>query len=664
MNRSRGSESSNRSERSRSERPNPNDPNPGDPTPPNDPNDSNGLRQSVREAFSMQGALARVLHGYEPREGQRQMSEAVASVIENGGTLLAEAETGTGKTLAYLVPSVLSGRRVLVSTGTKNLQEQIFFKDLPLLKEALGVSFTATLMKGRSNYLCLHRWEAYRDEPGSLGSRGPFLFERSDIERSEHPERFERSERSVFLPIIATWLATTETGDRAELRDLPEDVSIWKEIAADADTCLGTECPHYDGCFVTAMRRRAAEADVVIVNHHLLCADASVRQSAYGEVIPPCSTVIVDEAHQLEDVATQYFGCSASGFRVESLVRDIERLTSTGAAQTFTVAESEGIAHAVAAVSASSRLFFEGLALDPSLQAAAGLETRVRYTAEGLSDHVEEGLTLAGALDQLEAALAAPVSSPDIRTDERANDDVPGGPPVADGLAMLQRRARELCDDLRFLIKAGDPDFVYYVESRGRSRSAGAGPGGRDARASLRAAPIDVSRIIQDALFDRMRGVVLTSATVAVDGSFDYMKRRLGIRTGRGIAGRIGVRLRQPGAALPATTHPLSKDARVRRSGGTRGDRDRQALAWPRVRALHELRRAAQRSAARSSRRCRTRFSSRGLRREPSSWNGSGRPRTRCCWPPRASGRASTSSGKRSAVSSSTSCRSPRPAIR
>ena len=530
MNRSRGSERSNRSERSRSERPNPNDPNPSDPTPPNDPNDSNGLRQSVREAFSMQGALARVLHGYEPREGQRQMSEAVASVIENGGTLLAEAETGTGKTLAYLVPSVLSGRRVLVSTGTKNLQEQIFFKDLPLLKEALGVSFTATLMKGRSNYLCLHRWEAYRDEPGSLGSRGPFLFERSDIERSEHPERFERSERSVFLPIIATWLATTETGDRAELRDLPEDVSIWKEIAADADTCLGTECPHYDGCFVTAMRRRAAEADVVIVNHHLLCADASVRQSAYGEVIPPCSTVIVDEAHQLEDVATQYFGCSASGFRVESLVRDIERLTSTGAAQTFTVAESEGIAHAVVAVSASSRLFFEGLALDPSLQAAAGLETRVRYTAEGLSDHVEEGLTLAGALDQLEAALAAPVPSPDIRTDERANDDVPGAPPVADGLAMLQRRARELCDDLRFLIKAGDPDFVYYVESRGRSRSAGAGPGGRDARASLRAAPIDVSRIIQDALFDRMRGVVLTSATVAVDGSFDYMKRRLGIR--------------------------------------------------------------------------------------------------------------------------------------
>jgi ATP-dependent DNA helicase DinG len=505
---------------------------------PNDPNDSNGLKQAVREVFSEQGALARVLDGYEPRAGQRLMSEAVASVIENGGTLLAEAETGTGKTLAYLVPSVLSGRRVLVSTGTKNLQEQIFFKDLPLLKEALGISFSATLMKGRSNYLCLHRWENYKQETESFGggesfgSFEPFLFERSQIERPERSERLERSERAVFLPIITNWLTTTETGDRAELRDLPEDLSIWKEIAADADSCLGTECPHYDGCFVTAMRRRAAEADVVIVNHHLLCADASVRQSAYGEVIPPCSTVVVDEAHQLEDVATQYFGCATSGFRVESLVRDVERLlTSTQTVQAFTMAESEGIARALAAVSTSSRLFFEGLALNPSLQTATGLDTRVRYTAESLADHAEEGLTLAGAVEELEAALASAEPAAEGPTDRHATDDIPDSVPVAEALATLQRRARELCDDLRFLIKAGDQDFVYYVESRGRSRWPRAGSGGRDAaRASLRASPIDVSRIIQEALFDRMRGVVLTSATVAVDGSFDYVKKRLGIR--------------------------------------------------------------------------------------------------------------------------------------
>ncbi len=231
--------------------------------------------------------------GFEPRDGQRRMAAAVANAIEDGGTLLAEAGTGTGKTLAYLIPAILSRQRVLVSTGTKNLQEQVFFKDLPSLRDSLGVPFTATLMKGRSNYLCLHRWENYRDAvEGNTGTSGRL------IESGDH----------VLLPVIQQWVTETRTGDRAELRDLPEDLPLWKEISADADTCLGTECPRYGDCFLTLMRQRAAESDVVIVNHHLLCADASVRQSAYGEVIPSCPTLVVDEAHQLEDVATQYFG--------------------------------------------------------------------------------------------------------------------------------------------------------------------------------------------------------------------------------------------------------------------------------------------------------------------------------------------------------------------
>ncbi len=268
------------------------------------------------------------------------MARAVAGAIERGGTLLAEAGTGTGKTLAYLIPAILSRQRVLVSTGTKNLQEQIFFKDLPTLTDALPVPFTATLMKGRSNYLCLHRFQQF--------------------EIQDTNELFERPEKAVFLPVIQQWAKTTKTGDRAELRDLPEDLPIWKEISAEADTCLGTECPRYGDCFVTLMRQRAAESDVVIVNHHLLCADASVRKSAYGEVIPSCATLVVDEAHQLEDVATQYFGVAFSNHRVDDLMRDVHRLLATSSLQAN---QAESLSRALTRLSMHAHGFFTGWSL-------------------------------------------------------------------------------------------------------------------------------------------------------------------------------------------------------------------------------------------------------------------------------------------------------------
>jgi ATP-dependent DNA helicase DinG len=457
----------------------------------------------VDAVFAEAGSLAAALPGYEPRDGQRRMAEAVAAVIDEGGMLLAEAGTGTGKTLAYLAPAILSGRRVLVSTGTKNLQEQIFFKDLPLLQAALGIQFTATLMKGRSNYACLQRWDAYRDGVEGNTSAGGRLIDTGD---------------RIFLPIIQRWLAKTETGDRAELRDLPEDIPIWKDIAAEAESCLGVECPQYDSCFVTRMRRRAAESDVVIVNHHLLCADASVRQSAYGEVIPTCATLVVDEAHQLEDVATQYFGYAISPFRMEGLVRDSQRVLSE-------VRDQDELTRALARVSEHSRIFFSGLALDPSLRTATGAEMRVRYTAEALAEHFEEGAALAGALEGLEGALASvgralsgSPGEPDPSTALGAGRVRPADAnDGSEAVATLQRRAGELAKELRFLLRAGDPDFVYFIESRGRS-------------VFLRASPIDVSRIVQEAVFDRMRTTVLTSATLAVDGSFDYVKGRLGIR--------------------------------------------------------------------------------------------------------------------------------------
>ena len=452
------------------------------------------LGTDISLIFSDSGPLATTLNGFEPRDGQRQMAAAVAGVIEGGGTLLAEAGTGTGKTLAYLIPAILSRQRVLVSTGTKNLQEQIFFKDLPTLTDALPVPFTATLMKGRSNYLCLHRFQSFEAE--------------------ETNGLFERPEKAVFLPVIQEWSKTTKTGDRAELRDLPEDLPLWKEISAEADTCLGTECPRYGDCFVTLMRQRAAESDVVIVNHHLLCADASVRTSAYGEVIPSCATLVVDEAHQLEDVATQYFGVAFSNYRVDDLLRDAHRLLATSS---FEPNQAEPLARALTRVSMHAHGFFTGLSLGRVQNPAEG---RARYTADAFGEHAADALALIRSLEGLEATLAliaSGIGDQGSGTSKNAFDP-PSLIPDPEMIATLQRRAGELRTDLRFLMRADDPDYVFYVEARGK--------GGF----SLRASPIDVSRIVRESLFDRYRSIVLTSATLAVDGSFAYVKGRLGLK--------------------------------------------------------------------------------------------------------------------------------------
>ena len=461
-----------------------------------------GLIDQVAGSFSESGALARVVDGYEPRDGQRRMAAAVADIIAHGGTLLSEAGTGTGKTLAYLIPAILSRQRVLVSTGTKNLQEQIFFKDLPALARALPVPFTATLMKGRSNYLCLHRWEMYKDGVEGSTSAGGRLIDTGD---------------EVLLPMLKEWAATTKTGDRAELKDLPEDLPMWKGISAEAESCLGSTCPRFGDCWVTVMRQRAVESDVVIVNHHLLCADAAVRQSSFGEIVPSCPTLVVDEAHQLEDVATQYFGVAFSNYRVDDLVRDGERLLSA------TPHDVDDLARALHRVADRSRIFFStlpnGFRLKSDATGPAGerRDLRARYTSEAVQDYFEDGMMLAGALEGLEATLALGAKrfangSNDSKDSNDSNDS--NGPNEL--ASSIQRRAGELRSDLRFLMRADDPEFVYYVEARGRGFF-------------LRASPIDVSRTVRDALFKRFRSVVLTSATLAVDEAFDYVKSRLGL---------------------------------------------------------------------------------------------------------------------------------------
>jgi len=437
----------------------------------------------VEAVFAPGGALARAMPDFEPRAGQVEMASAVARVFADGGTLLAEAGTGTGKTLAYLVPAILNRERVLISTGTKNLQEQIYFKDIPALRDALGIPFTATYMKGRANYLCLHKLDRLTDGADNL----PGVHD-------------------VFLPIIREWSKGTKTGDRAELQDLPEDVAFWNEVSATADTCLGTECPQFDDCFVTHMRQRAAASDVVIVNHHLLCADASVRQSAYGEVIPAFTRVILDEAHQLEDVATQYFGFSVSNYRVEELARDVERL-----AVEDRKAKDE-IAKALERLRDHARAFFTELAFAHRGDGRVRNEERTRATSESLGQTCSSAASLTGALDLVEANLAL------LRKARRDQDAPVDGEDDATDAATLARRAGQLRDDLRFLLRGGDDEYVYFVEFRGRG-------------IFLRASPIDVSAIVREHIFDRMQTTVLTSATLTVDGTFDYVRSRLGITT-------------------------------------------------------------------------------------------------------------------------------------
>jgi ATP-dependent DNA helicase DinG len=447
------------------------------------------LAAGVADAFADDGALARALPLFEPRPGQRDMAAAVATVLDEGGVLLAEAGTGTGKTMAYLVPAILSGHRVLVSTGTKNLQEQIYAKDVPVLREALGVSFTATCMKGRANYLCLHRLAEYHS-------------------RQEVKGRRLAPDDAIFLPIIERWVPETQTGDRAELADLPEDLALWHEVSATAETCLGSDCPRYSECFVTRMRQRAAESDVVIVNHHLLCADAAVRESAYGEVIPSCPHLVVDEAHQLEDVATQYFGVTVSNHRVDDLVRDADA-TVRGFGRDRAAHDA---ARGLMRVLDHSRAFFSALAL--ARAGRSGVEDRVRLTPEWFADHLDTGLELSGALDGLEAIFALAAAAP--RGDET------GRAPATEDAASIARRAGDLARELRFLIAANDGAYVYFLEVKGRT-------------VGLRAAPIDVSRIVRDLVTGERRAAVLTSATLTVDGSFDYVRARLGLDDAAGV---------------------------------------------------------------------------------------------------------------------------------
>ncbi len=434
---------------------------------------------TLHEFFSPGGILARSPLPYEYRPGQLEMAKAVERALAERRHLIVEAGTGTGKTLAYLLPALRTGQRVIVSTGTKALQDQLYFRDVPFLETLLG-PLRVCYMKGRANYLCRHKLVALRNQPILSGL--------------EEIDQYRQ---------IAEWEQTTETGDRAELGGLPEASALWHKLDARSEACLGTTCPDYQRCFITEMRRRALESDIIIVNHHLFFADLSVKQEATGApdagVLPEAAAVVFDEAHELEEVASSYFGLSVSNIRFEELARDTDVL----------LRGKEG-AHSIPGTTQQlrerARMFFAGLPMEG--------DGRQPFTAR------EEFLETAG---DLYLSLRAT-----LRRLEAEMESLKG----VDEALGLRKRIVRLRSELEFLLESNASNTVYWIERRAMT---GAAPAQRSAARStfLQATPIDVSELLHEHVFESIPTVILTSATLTVQGGFEHIRKRLGMTEAR-----------------------------------------------------------------------------------------------------------------------------------
>jgi len=425
-------------------------------------------RTTLPDLFGPHGRLAAALTEFEYRSAQLAMARAVEQAALHEEILLAEAGTGTGKTLAYLAPAILSGRKTVVATGTKTLQEQLFFKDVPLLASVLPQSFAVSLMKGRGNYLC-----------------------RRNL-RQALAERHIRAERQTLLR-IQRWSAASPRGDRAELDFLGDADPLWDDIAAWADSCVGTGCEDYDACFLTRMRQEAAAADLVIVNHHLLLADAALRDGSAFQVIPSFDLLILDEAHLLEDVATDFFGSEASNLRVERLLADAGREWKAAAPQ------DQNISVQLLRLAEHSARFFR------CFEGTEGTRRLRPADLEGLP--AASGATLVEGLALLHDLIQALTDKPE-------------------GLLGCARRAREQAGVLRRILapRDADPDaeapIVRWVERRHRGTF-------------LRISPLDVADDFRRTVLESAGSTVLTSATLSAGGRFDFIRRRLGAEDGR-----------------------------------------------------------------------------------------------------------------------------------
>jgi len=423
---------------------------------------------TLAEIFGPGGRLEKCLpSGYEFRPSQLEMAEIVEEAFLRKQHALVEAGTGTGKTMAYLIPAIRSGRRVVVSTATKSLQEQLFTKDVPFLQKHFAPELKVAVMKGRSNFLCRQKVHLMEGQPVLKGL----------------------DERDWFVQ-IRDWEKVTETGDRAELDFLPDGSELWQRLDARRETCTGQKCPEFHRCFLTWMHQRAHEADIIIVNHHLFFADLALRKDDFGSILPEYSAVVFDEAHEIEDVASEYFGRRVSNYRFEELARDAEHaLRLKGLAR-------PNLLKRVARLRERARSFFE---VFPLREGRFGFEQPQRE--EFLEQNREAYDQLVAALKGLETEIAGLRTKPDE-------------------VLAVARRAFELRGELTLLLESSERNYVYWFERRGKG-------------VFLAATPIDVSGILRERLFEPFDTVVLTSATLAVGGRFDFLKQRLGVAAAR-----------------------------------------------------------------------------------------------------------------------------------
>ena len=411
------------------------------------------------------GALAAVVEGFQPRTEQQTLAQGVAEAIDNGETLIAEAGTGTGKTFAYLLPALLSGKRVIVSTGTKTLQDQLYQKDLPLLRNALDLPVRTALLKGRTNYLCLYRAEGAQVDP-----------------------RFDRPGTAEQLQAIRQWAGVTANGDISELAEVPNDAPIWSRATSTADNCLGQECPQFDDCFLMAARRRAQEAELLVVNHHLLMADMALKEGGFGEVLPTADAYVLDEAHQLPEVAAQFFGLSVSSRQFQDLIRDThaEYLREAGD-QPALLDRLDVLRKAVQ---------------DFRLALGAGGQRASWATVAENADVTEALSDMQEAMQALEAVLETLA--------ERGR-----------GLESCHRRAGEIGSLLRRFAEGEAEDHVQWFETYQQAFI-------------LRLTPLDVGQQFQGRMNRHKAAWIFTSATLSVNGGFEHFRSRLGLSADAG----------------------------------------------------------------------------------------------------------------------------------
>ncbi len=421
----------------------------------------------VGDLLGAEGPFAREVPGFAPRGAQQDMARAVAEAIDARATLVAEAGTGTGKTFAYLVPALLSGRRVIVSTGTKTLQDQLFFRDLPRVRSVLGSRVRTSLLKGRANYLCLHR-----------------------LDQAVRDGHFEHREQVNQLAAIRAWSARTERGDRMELAEVPEQAPIWSRVTSTPENCLGSGCPFYDDCYVVKARREASEADVVVVNHHLLFADLALKQEGFGELLPAADAFILDEAHQVPELAGQFFARHVSARQLTELGRDA-------------LAECAGVSGAVhvlrepvdALQQAVRRL---RLAMEPLPPRGAFVQMTACVGVRDELDHLDD------VLDALVGVLATQA--------DRSR-----------GLASVHERAETLSMRLMRIDAQPEEGEVRWYERTSHGFALHATP------LDL-AAPLDALRAASHAAW------IYTSATLSVAGHFQHFTRQLGLDEPRTLA--------------------------------------------------------------------------------------------------------------------------------